>query len=66
MNVAALVVNKRSPADGGAFMQARFAQEQGYLEMLTEALPNLPRHDLFLLARDIVGLEALREFVEAI
>jgi len=66
VNVAALVVNKRSPADGGAFMQARFAQEQGYLEMLTEALPNLPRHDLFLLARDIVGLEALREFVEAI
>ena len=66
VNVAALVVNKRSPADGGAFMQARFAQEQGYLEMLTEALPNLPRHDLFLLARDIVGLEALREFAEAI
>ena len=66
VNVAALVVNKRSPADGGAFMPARFAQEQGYLEMLTEALPNLPRHDLFLLARDIVGLEALREFAEAI
>jgi len=66
VNVAALVVNKRSPADDGAFMQARFAQEQGYLEMLTEALPNLPRHDLFLLARDIVGLEALREFAEAI
>ena len=66
VNVAALVVNKRSPADGGAFMQARFAQEQGFLEMLTEALPNLPRHDLFLLARDIVGLEALREFAEAI
>lgn len=66
VNVAAMVVNKRSPADGGAFMQARFAQEQGYLEMLTEALPNLPRHDLFLLARDIVGLESLREFAEAI
>ena len=66
VNVAALVVNKRSPADGGAFMQARFAQEHGYLEMLTEALPNLPRHDLFLLARDIVGLEAPREFAEAI
>ena len=66
VNVAAMVVNKRSPADGGAFMQARFAQEQGYLEMLTEALPNLPRHYLFLLARYIVGLEALREFAEAI
>ena len=66
VNVAALVVNKRSPADGGAFMQARFAQEQGYLEMLTEALPNLPRHDLFLLARDIGGIDALRGFAEAI
>ncbi len=59
VNVAALVVNKRSPADGGEFMRARHEQEQAHLDLLRKALPGLPRHDLFLLAQDIVGVPAL-------
>ena len=65
VNVAALVVNKRSPAEGGEFMRARFEQEQAHLDVLTRALPDLPRHDLFLLAQDIVGVESLSEFAAA-
>ena len=63
--MAALVVNKRSQAEGGEFMRARFEQEQAHLDVLTRALPDLPRHDLFLLAQDIVGVEALSEFAAA-
>ena len=59
VNVAALVVNKRSPADGGEFMRARHEQEQVHLDVLSKALPGIPRHDLFLLAQDIVGVPAL-------
>lgn len=66
VNVAGLVVNKRSPADGGEFMRARYEQEQAYLDYLAEALPQLPRHDIYLLARDIVGIEALSLFSESL
>lgn len=66
VNVAGLVVNKRSPADGGEFMRARYEQEQAHLDYLTEALPQLPRHDIYLLARDIVGIEALSKFSESL
>jgi arsenite-transporting ATPase len=66
VNVAGLVVNKRSPADGGEFMRARYEQEQAHLDYLAEALPQLPRHDIYLLARDIVGIEALSLFSESL
>ncbi|MDC1501682.1 ArsA family ATPase [Gammaproteobacteria bacterium] len=66
VNVAGLVVNKRSPADGGEFMRARYEQEQAHLDYLAEALPQLPRHDIYLLARDIVGIEALSKFSESL
>ena len=64
VNVAGLVVNKRSPADGGDFMLARYEQEQAHLHVLNNALPHLPRHDLYLLAQDIVGVDSLAEFAE--
>ena len=66
VNVAGLVVNKRSPADGGEFMRARYEQEQAHLDYLAEALPQLPRHDIYLLARDIVGIEALSLFSKSL
>lgn len=59
VDVAGLVVNKRAPADGGEFMRARRDQEQAHLDVLSEALPTIPRHDLFLVAQDIVGVSAL-------
>ncbi len=66
VNVAGLLVNKRSPADGGDFMRARFEQEQVHLQTLNSALPNVPRQDLMLLTHDIVGLEALAEFTASL
>lgn len=59
IDVAALVVNKRTPAEDGEFMRARREQEQAHLDVLSKALPNIPRHDLFLVAQDIVGVPAL-------
>ncbi len=64
VNVGALVVNKRSPADKGDFLKERRAQEDVHLGTLTEALPDLPRKELGLAAHDVVGLEALREFAQ--
>ena len=66
VEVAGLVVNKRSPADSGDFMRTRFEQEQAHLDTLCEALPDVPRHDLYLLAQDIVGLDSLSRFAAAL
>lgn len=62
IDVAALVINKRSPADQGDFLAERHAQEAQYLRTLTEALPNIPLMQLPLLAGDVVGEEALERF----
>ncbi|MCA1781801.1 MAG: ArsA family ATPase [Dermatophilaceae bacterium] len=61
MNVAALVVNKRSPADAGALLAARRAIEAGYLTHLTDALPDLPVVQVPLLPGEILGEEGLAE-----
>jgi hypothetical protein len=47
-------------------MRARYQQEQAHLDVLTSALPHLPRHDLYLLAQDIVGADALSRFAESL
>lgn len=62
IDVAGLVVNKRSPADAGAFLADRHAQEQRHLETLAQALPQLPVQELPLLAEDVVGEAALDAF----
>jgi arsenite-transporting ATPase len=62
IDVAGLVVNKRSPADAGAFLADRHAQEQRHLETLAQALPQLPVQELPLLAEDVVGEAALVSF----
>jgi arsenite/tail-anchored protein-transporting ATPase len=56
------VVNKRAPPDEGEFLAERRVQEELHLAMLAEALPALPRLDLPLVARDVVGPEALHTF----
>ncbi|MCF7222387.1 ArsA family ATPase [Marilutibacter chinensis] len=60
--VGGLVVNKRSPADAGAFLAGRARLEDGYLEELRMALPDLPLLQLPLLEGEPVGREALAAF----
>lgn len=62
VHVAALVVNRRSPADAGGFLAGRRAQEQAHLDTLDAALPSIPRVELPLLAEDVVGEAALARF----
>ncbi|MEK0361902.1 ArsA family ATPase [Pseudomonas sp. CBC3] len=64
IEVAGLVVNKRSPVEAGAFLAERHAQEQRHLDTLQQALPNLPLQQLPLLAEDVVGETALEAFGE--
>ena len=62
ITVGGLVVNKRAPPDAGEFLAERRAQEEIHLATLDEGLPLLPRLDLPLIARDVVGREALEAF----
>ena len=62
VKVGGLVVNKRSPEGMGDFLKERRVQEEVHLATLAEALPDLPRQDLTLVAHDIVGLDALQRF----
>lgn len=59
VTVDCLVVNKRSPAGMGDFLEERRKQEDQHLEKLRKALPKIPRKDLFLVSHDVVGMEAL-------
>lgn len=64
ITIGGLVVNKRAPPDKGEFLAERRAQEELHLATLAEALPALPRVDLPLIARDVVGREAIEAFAE--
>ncbi|MFU8820016.1 MAG: ArsA family ATPase [Gammaproteobacteria bacterium] len=64
ITVGALVINKRAPPDAGEFLAERRAQEELHLATLVEGLPALPRVDLPLIARDVVGREAIEAFAE--
>ena len=61
VSIGGLVVNKRSPAGMGAFMEERREQEELHLATLAKALPNLARQDLYLTTHDIIGIEALEQ-----
>jgi hypothetical protein len=50
------------PAGVSEFMDERKAQEEKHLKVLHEALPDIPRQDLLLVAQDVVGREALEIF----
>jgi len=66
VSVGGLIVNKRSPTGMGKFLEDRHNQEKPHLETLAAALPDIPRQDLYLLAHDIVGLEALEALTESL
>lgn len=61
VDVAALVVNRRSPADAGTFLADRRKLEDACLQELRERLPAVPTIELPLLVRDMTGEDALRE-----
>ena len=62
IGVAALVVNRRSPADAGGLLAERHCQEQAHMDTLRAALPGIPCQELPLLAGDVVGEPALSGF----
>ncbi len=66
VNVGGLVVNKRLPDGLGDFLNERRTQEEVHLATLKEALPQLQRQDLTLVAHDVVGLAALERFAAAL
>lgn len=61
VDIASLVVNRRSPADAGAFLAERRKREDVCLQELRERLPTVPMTELPLLVRDMAGEDALEE-----
>ncbi|AXH97313.1 ArsA family ATPase [Ornithinimicrobium avium] len=61
MDVAAVVVNKRSPADAGDLLAARREVEEGYLAQLRSSLPQLPLVEVPLLPGEVLGEDGLVE-----
>ena len=59
VDVAALVVNRRSPADAGEFLAKRRHHEDACLGELREHLPAVPLTELPLLVQDLIGEAAL-------
>lgn len=62
VKVDCLIVNKRTPAEGGDFLRERHAQEAEHLKLLDKELPRVPRQEIELIAHDVVGLEELEAF----
>ncbi|MGW0778689.1 ArsA family ATPase [Streptomyces sp. NPDC002835] len=59
VDVAALVANRRSPADAGELLARRRRQEDEHLVRLRKQVPDVPLLDVPLLPGDLVGTEAL-------
>lgn len=59
IDVAALVVNRRSPNNAGALLAERHAGEQTYLQQLQAHVGRMPLTEIPLLAREVAGQDAL-------
>jgi len=62
VDVGALVVNKRSPAGRGEFLERRRALEEEHLATFRDALPRVPLQEVPLGEEDVVGPAALKRF----
>ena len=62
VDVGALVVNKRSPAGRGDFLERRRAMEEEHLATLRTALASTPLQEIPLGEQDVVGADALERF----
>ena len=63
MNVTALVINKRSPADAGELLASRRHLEEPYVAQLARSLPHLPTVQVPLLAGEVLGKEGLERLL---
>ncbi|PJE97249.1 arsenic-transporting ATPase [Streptomyces carminius] len=59
VDVAALVANRRSPADAGELLDRRRRQEDEHLVRLRQRVPDVPLLDVPLLPGELVGTQAL-------
>jgi len=66
IHVSALIINRRSPADAGAFMAARRKREEAHLAHLRKRTGDLPLLQVPLLARELTGTKALGELAEVL
>lgn len=57
--VAALIANRRSPADSGDLLRARRATEDQHLQRVREQVPDVPLIEVPLVAGELTGLDAL-------
>lgn len=65
--VAAIIVNRVIPATAdGHFLEIRRQQEMAHLREIEAAFPDLPKHLLPLLERDVEGMESLRRIAAAL
>lgn len=62
VDIGALIVNKRSPAGRGEFLERRRALEEEHLATLRAALPRVPLQEVPLGEEDVVGPAALERF----
>lgn len=63
MDVAALVINKRSPADAGELLASRRELEEPYVAQLARSLPHLPTVQVPLLAGEVLGEQGLERLL---
>ena len=62
VDIGALIVNKRSPAGRGEFLDRRRELEEEHLATLRAALPHVPLQEVPLGEEDVVGPAALERF----
>ncbi|USQ80767.1 ArsA family ATPase [Ornithinimicrobium faecis] len=63
MDVAAVVINKRSPADDGDLLASRRQLEEPHVAQLAQSLPHLPTVQVPLLAGEVLGEEGLERLL---
>ena len=61
VDVGGFVVNRLSPTDAGEFLASRRVQEDKHVAFLQAQLPGVPMDTVPLLARDLVGRDALHQ-----
>jgi len=64
VDVAALVANRRSPADAGDLLAARRTQEDRQLTVVRDRIPGVPLLEIPLLPGELVGMEVLGQLAE--
>lgn len=64
VDVAALVANRRSPADAGDLLAARRTQEDRQLTAVRDQIPGVPLVEIPLLPGELVGMEVLGQLAE--